>query len=58
MISSAKISAKNGSYTEINVTDSLKGSVEKTAKLTYYGDPIQALKIEKTANVQHGNLDL
>ncbi|KIA83531.1 hypothetical protein OA84_08475 [Kaistella solincola] len=58
MINSAKISAKNGSYTEINVTDSLKGSVEKTAKLTYYGDPIQALKIEKTANVQHGKLDL
>ena len=51
------LNSKNGSYTEINVLDSLKGTVQNTAKLTYYSDPIQALKIDKTANVQHGKLE-
>ncbi len=57
MINNLQLSLKNGSYTEVNVSDSLKGNVNNTAKLTYYNDPIQALKIEKTANVQHGKLD-
>ncbi len=51
------LSSKNGSYTEINVVDSLRGTVQNTAELTYYNDPIQALKIDKTANVQHGKLE-
>ena len=57
MIDNLQLSSKNGSYTEVNVSDSLKGNVNNTAKLTYYNDPIQALKIEKTANVQHGKLE-
>ncbi|MDQ0475875.1 GIN domain-containing protein [Chryseobacterium sp. MDT2-18] len=57
MIDHLKIESKNGNYAEVNVKDSLKGSIKNTAKLTYYNEPISALKIEQTATVQHKELD-
>ncbi|WHF52101.1 DUF2807 domain-containing protein [Chryseobacterium gotjawalense] len=57
MIDHLKIESKNGNYAEVNVKDSLKGSIKNTAKLTYYNEPISALKIEKTATVQHKELE-
>lgn len=57
MIERLTIDSKNENYTEVNVKDSLKGSVNNTSKLTYYNDPISALKIEKTAIVQRQQLD-
>lgn len=57
MIEHLKIDSKNGNYVEVNVKDSLKGTVKNTAKLTYYNDPISALKIDETATVQHKELD-
>ncbi|QDP84109.1 DUF2807 domain-containing protein [Chryseobacterium sp. SNU WT5] len=56
MIDHLKIDSQNGNYAELNVKDSLKGTVRNTAKLTYYNDPISALKIDKTATVQHKEL--
>ncbi|KEY19443.1 GIN domain-containing protein [Kaistella antarctica] len=57
MIDHLKIESKNGNYAEVNVKDSLKGAVKNTAKLTYYNDPISAIKIEETATVQHQELE-
>ena len=57
MIEHLKIDSKNGNYVEVNVKDSLKGTVKNTAKLTYYNDPISAIKIDETATVQHKELD-
>ena len=57
MINHLKIESKNGNYAEVNVKDSLKGAVKNTAKLTYYNDPISAIKIEETATVQHQELE-
>ena len=51
------LEAGNGSYAEVNVKDSLKGSVNQTAKLLYYNDPIRAFKIAKTAVVTNKKLD-
>lgn len=50
------IHSKHGNYTEINVEDSLIGNIENTAKLNYYGNPVNILKIDKTAEVVHKNL--
>ena len=57
MIEHLKIDSKNGNYVEVNVKDSLKGTIKNTAKLTYYNEPISALKIDETATVQHKELD-
>ena len=57
MIDHLKIDSKNGNYAEVNVKDSLKGNIKNTAKLNYYNEPISALKIDKTATVQHKELD-
>lgn len=51
------ISSKRDNYAEMNVRDSLKGSIENTAKLVYYGDPVRALKIAKSATVENRKLD-
>ena len=53
MLDNLKIESRNENYAEVNVKDSLKGSVRNTSKLIYYSDPISALKIDETANVQH-----
>lgn len=57
MIDHLNINSKNGNYAEVNVQDSLKGNIKNTAKLIYYNDPIQAIKIDKTADVRHKSLD-
>ncbi|MBW8362320.1 MAG: DUF2807 domain-containing protein [Kaistella sp.] len=51
------IDSKNENYAEVNVKDSLKGSVNNTSKLVYYNDPIRAFKIGKDANVQNKKLE-
>ncbi|TXF79414.1 GIN domain-containing protein [Chryseobacterium sp.] len=51
------IDSKNENYAEVNVKDSLKGSVNNTSKLVYYNDPIRAFKIGKNANVQNKILE-
>ena len=56
-IQNLNLDSQNGNYAELNVEDSLKGSVKNTAKLTYYNDPISAIKITETATVQHKELD-
>lgn len=57
MIEHLDIDSKNGNYAEVNVKDSLKGNIKNTAKLTYYNDPISAIKIDETATVQHKELE-
>jgi hypothetical protein len=57
MIDHLDITSKNGNYAELNVKDSLKGSIKNTAKLNYYSEPISAIKIDETATVQHKELD-
>lgn len=47
----ANIQSKNNNYTEINVEDSLKGSIENTAQLHYYGKPFKTLKSVKPAQL-------
>ena len=58
MIDHLNIMSKNGNYAELNVKDSLRGSIKNTAKLTYYNEPISAIKIDETATVQNKELDL
>lgn len=53
MLDHVTIDSKNENYAEVNVKDSLKGTIKNTSKLTYYNNPISALKIDETANVQH-----
>ena len=53
MLDNLQIESKNENYAEVNVKDSLKGGIKNTSKLIYYNDPISALKIDETANVQH-----
>lgn len=55
-IQDLKIESVNGNYAEVNVKDSLKGSVKNTAKLIYYNDPIRAFKAEKTTRVENKKL--
>lgn len=51
------VDSKNGNYAEVNVKDSLKGSVKNTAKFVYYNDPIRAFKIDKTTKVENKKLN-
>lgn len=55
-VNSLNLNAKNGSYTEISTKDTLKGVVDNTAKLTYYGDPVRAIKIGKDTKVENVEL--
>lgn len=57
MIDNLTIDSKNGNYAELNVKDSLKGSISNTAEFVYYEDPIRAFTIEKTANVKNKKLE-
>ncbi|AYO57551.1 DUF2807 domain-containing protein [Chryseobacterium sp. 6424] len=56
LLGNLTIDSKNGNYAEVNVRDSLKGTVKNTAKMIYYNDPIRAFKIDPTAQVQHRKL--
>lgn len=51
------LEASKGSYTELNVKDSLRGTVKNTAQLVYYQQPVQALKIERSATVHQRKLE-
>ncbi|MGZ5187856.1 MAG: GIN domain-containing protein [Kaistella sp.] len=57
MIENLNIDSKNGIYAEVNVKDSLKGSIKNTSKMVYYNDPIRAFTIDKTANVQNKKME-
>ncbi|MGZ5273323.1 MAG: GIN domain-containing protein [Kaistella sp.] len=57
MIENLEIDSKNGIYAEVNVKDSLKGSIKNTSKMVYYNDPIRAFTIDKTANVQNKKME-
>lgn len=57
MIDDLKIESQNENYAELNVADSLKGTIKNSAKLIYYNNPISALNIDKTANVQNKKLE-
>lgn len=46
------LDTKNGAYTEINVADTLKGNLQNTSKLVYYGMPIATFKAEKSVKVE------
>lgn len=55
-IGTLRLESQNENYAEVNAEDSLKGFIRNTAKLIYYNNPIRAIKIEKTANVQNKTL--
>lgn len=55
-IENLNIDAKNGTFAEMNVKDSLKGSITNTAKFWYYNNPVRAFKIEEKADVQNKKL--
>lgn len=50
------VDSQNGNYAEVNVKDTLKGTVKNTAKFVYYNDPIRAFKVEKTTRVENKKL--
>lgn len=56
-LTNLNIESKNENYAEVNVKDSLKGSIKNTSKFVYYDDPIRALSIEKTTVVENKKLD-
>lgn len=49
------IDAKNNSYLEIKVKDTIKGNIQNTAKLTYIGTPFFRAKKEKTTTIVSAN---
>lgn len=55
-LNTADLTAGGNTYTEISVADSLRGIVSKTAQVVYYGDPVRALNIEKSAKVENREL--
>lgn len=56
VLNNVNLIANNGSYTELNVRDSVKGHIQNTAKFLYYNDPIRAFKVDKSAQVTNKNL--
>lgn len=57
MICVMDLKANNQTYTEVSVTDSLKGRVEDTSKLLYYNEPVRAFKIGENTKVNHQKLN-
>lgn len=56
-ITNLDLQAKNGSYTEVDVKDTLKGSIQNTSKLLFYNDPIRRFKADKAAKIENKELD-
>ncbi|MDO5615711.1 MAG: DUF2807 domain-containing protein [Cruoricaptor ignavus] len=52
-VDNLNLDSKNGNYTEVNVKDTLKGTLQNTAKLLYYNQPIQQLKADKTTKIEN-----
>lgn len=57
MITNLNLDAKNGNYTEVNVKDTLKGTIQNTSKLLFYNDPIKRFKADKTAKIENKTLE-
>lgn len=55
-IKTLDIHAINATYTELDIKDTIKGSVQDFSKFMYYNDPIRAFKIDKNTKVIHGKL--
>ncbi len=57
LIKNLNIELKNGGYGEVNVKDSLKGSIKDSPNFLYYNDPVRAFTVDKTANVRNQKLE-
>lgn len=51
------VDSQNGNYAEVNVKDTVKGTIKNTAKFVYYNDPIRAFKVDKTTRVENKKLN-
>ncbi len=56
-IDNLRMEIRNGSYAEVNAEDSINGSVQNTAKFTYYNNPVRAFRIDKGATVENKELE-
>lgn len=56
IINDLKINSDKGNYSELNIKNKISGEVKNTATFNYYGSPVSAFKIEKTATVQNKEL--
>lgn len=56
-IQNLNINSDKGNYSELNVENKISGDVKNTAKFNYYGSPVSAFKIEKTASVENRKLN-
>ena len=56
-IKDLNIESDKGNYSEVNVENKISGSIKNTATFNYYGSPISAFKIEKTATVENKKLN-
>ena len=56
-IKDLNIDSDKGNYSEVSVEDKISGNIRNTATFTYYGSPISAFKIEKTATVENNKLN-
>ena len=56
-IKDLNINSDKGNYSEVSVSDKISGNIKNTATFTYYGSPISAFKIEKTATVENKKLN-
>lgn len=56
-IDKLKIDAKNGTYTELYISDDLEGKVTNTSKLIYYGNPTKKIKMQEKASIENKNLN-
>ncbi|WP_417429978.1 GIN domain-containing protein [Halpernia sp.] len=56
-IKDLNINSDKGNYSELNVDGKISGEVKNTATFNYYGSPISAFKIEKTATVENKKLN-
>lgn len=48
-----RVKADKATYTELSVTDTLKGSISGGARFLYYGNPVRAVKIKEEARVNN-----
>lgn len=55
-VGSVQITSENGNYAELDAIQRISGEIKNTVRLTYYNDPIRALKIDKNATVINKNL--
>lgn len=57
IVKNLNINSDKGNYSELSVSDKITGNVKNTAAFNYYGSPISAFKIEKTATVENKKLN-